>query len=224
MSPFSGFPRGTRYTPVPNLLLEALLEEIDDVAELKCTLRFLWLANQHKGFPSAVSQKELLEDKTLLAAMKEPQGIRRGLQQAVARGTLLKVERSQGGPMYLLHTQANREYVERLPQDVRAPELHGEEVLSVPSVPRPNIFALYEENIAMLAPLIAEQLKEAEERYPDAWIREAFTVAVKRNRRKWSYIEAILRRWEVEGKEYGELGRHPKTIDAEGLLRRYRRR
>ena len=73
MGHFPGFPRGTKYTPVPNLLLEALLDEIEDVGELKCTLRFLCMANQHKGFPSAVPMLDLLEDRTLLAALKGPQ-------------------------------------------------------------------------------------------------------------------------------------------------------
>ena len=38
---FAGFPPGTRYTPVPDPLLGPLLEQIQDLAELKVTLRGL---------------------------------------------------------------------------------------------------------------------------------------------------------------------------------------
>ena len=67
-------------------------------------------------------------------------------------------------------------------------------------VDRPNIFTLYEQNIGLLPPLVAEELREAGERYPQEWIEEAFRLAAQQNKRKWSYIRAILRRWETEGK------------------------
>lgn len=67
-------------------------------------------------------------------------------------------------------------------------------------VERPNIFSLYEQNIGLLSPLIAEELRDAAEHYPEEWIDAAFREAVQYNKRKWSYIRAILRRWETEGK------------------------
>ena len=39
--PSSEFPPRVRYTPVPNPLFGPLLEQIDDLAELKCTLRVI---------------------------------------------------------------------------------------------------------------------------------------------------------------------------------------
>ena len=35
---------------------------------------------------------------------------------------------------------------------------------------KPNIFSLYEANIGIITPLIAEELKDAELQYPEAWI------------------------------------------------------
>ena len=67
-------------------------------------------------------------------------------------------------------------------------------------VERPTIFLLYEQNVGLLTPLVAEELREAEERYPAEWIEEAFRLAIQQNKRKWSYIRAILKRWETEGK------------------------
>ncbi|HLY31416.1 MAG TPA: DnaD domain protein [Ktedonobacterales bacterium] len=80
-------------------------------------------------------------------------------------------------------------------------------------VERPNIYALYEQNIGLLLPLVAEELREAEEQYPWEWVEAAFREAVQQNKRKWSYIRAILKRWEVEGKggePYGAHGRYSR--------------
>jgi DNA replication protein len=68
-------------------------------------------------------------------------------------------------------------------------------------VNRPNIFILYEQNIGLLSPLIADELKDAADRFPMDWIEAAFREALQYNKRKWSYIRAILRRWETEGKQ-----------------------
>ena len=68
-------------------------------------------------------------------------------------------------------------------------------------IERPNIFVLYEQNIGLLSPLLADELKDAADQYPAEWIEAAFLEAVQHNKRKWSYIRAILRRWETEGRQ-----------------------
>jgi DnaD/phage-associated family protein len=70
---------------------------------------------------------------------------------------------------------------------------------SAPPVERPNIFKLYEENIGPLTPLIADALRDAEATYPPEWIEEAIGESVKRNKRNWKYVEAILRSWKEKG-------------------------
>ncbi len=77
---------------------------------------------------------------------------------------------------------------------------------------RPNIFALYEANIGMLTPLIADELREAEETYPPEWVEDAFREAVAMNKRSWRYIQAILRRWREEGRS-NEQGQRPEELD-----------
>ena len=69
-----------------------------------------------------------------------------------------------------------------------------------PAPAQPNIFALYEDNIGTIGPMLAEELKEAEERYPAYWITEAFQTAVDENKRSWRYINGILRRWASQGR------------------------
>jgi DnaD/phage-associated family protein len=68
-------------------------------------------------------------------------------------------------------------------------------------VKRPNIYVLYEQNISLMTPLIADQLRDMEKTYSPEWIEEAFEIAVSRNKRNLRYIQTILRRWETEGKD-----------------------
>ena len=46
---------------------------------------------------------------------------------------------------------------------------------------------------------MADKLKMAENDFPWAWIRDAFTIAVENNVRKWKYIRAILDNWNEAG-------------------------
>jgi DnaD/phage-associated family protein len=82
-----------------------------------------------------------------------------------------------------------------------------------PRPPAVNIFAIYEQNIGMITPMIAEELKEAERLYPPRWIEEAFKEAVTLNKRSWKYIARILERWASEGKDSGE---HRRDIKKDG--------
>jgi len=210
MKSFSGFPAGkVRFTSVPNLFFSELLPAIDDLAELKVTLHILWLLSQKKGYPRYVSFKELSGDGMLLAGLKSlDQGsegsLREGLERAVARGTLLHVAVEQDGKqdeLYFMNTDQGRQTVEKLRRgqlDLGLTVLPAEPPLEVE---RPNIFVLYEQNIGLLQPLIAEQLKDAEQTYPGEWIEEAFQIAVEQNKRSWAYVRAILERWATEGKD-----------------------
>ena len=67
---------------------------------------------------------------------------------------------------------------------------------------RPNIFRLYEENIGMLTPMIAEELLDAEQVYPKQWIQDAMREAVLNGAHSWRYVEAILKRWQREGRKH----------------------
>ena len=73
---------------------------------------------------------------------------------------------------------------------------------------RPNVYTLYEQNIGLLTPILAERLQDAESRYPMQWIEDAFSEAVTNNKRSWRYIERILERWEAEGKDSGKDRRY----------------
>src|SRR5690606_34573361 len=61
-----------------------------------------------------------------------------------------------------------------------------------PALPqRENVFQLYEANIGPLTPLVAEELREAEQLYPYEWLEEALREAALQNKRSWRYAAAI---------------------------------
>jgi len=226
-----GFPAGTRYTPVPDPILGAFLEQADDLAELKCTLLLLWLLQRKKGTPRFVAEDELLSDRTLnrgLGHAEDPRAeIRQGLRKAAEQGIILALELEvEGKPrkLYFLNDEEGRNAIGELQRGHASLEGLVPEEEEPPPPERPNIFVLYEENIGLITPIQAERLKEAEELYPWSWIEEAFEQAVARNARNWRYIESILERWAREGRgEHGKPGRYPEKISLKEYRRRYGR-
>lgn len=232
---FSGFTRDSLYTPVPNPFFGPLLEEIGELSELKVTLRGLWLFHRKRNQPKMLSQTEFLNDRSLLRGLEAPgkdpkDEVRRGLQLAVQRATFLVHHPPEGEPgaeFYLLNTESNRAMVHRMGAEGLPASWEDEAPASGPSMARddrPNIFALYEDNIGMLSPILAEELKEAEDLYSWAWLQEAFEIAVTENKRSWRYIAGILRRWAAEGKGHGKPGRHPEKDHRQKFIEDYQRR
>jgi DnaD/phage-associated family protein len=219
MRVFNGFPARTKSTPIPNLFFSEVLPQIDDVAELKVTLHAMWAVHGKKGYPRFVTSGELSGDGQASGVVQH------GLDLAVGRGTLLRLTVERNGTaddLYFVNTEADRRALERIK---RGEISVGAPVRNEPhqaSLERPNIFALYEQNIGMLSPMIAEELEEAERLYPASWVQDAFREAVELNKRSWRYIARILERWAAEGKDDGEPGRHPEAeSDPQEYYRRY---
>jgi len=190
--PFPGFPARTPTTPVPEPFFTLLLPAMDDLGELKVLLYIFWrLSKKAEGY---LSLGELMADRALRGLGEV--GVRQALEQACQRGVLLSLtQQGDGGPrqLYFLNSPQGRGARERMGRGETAP---------VQEPPQgPGVFALYEQNIGLLTPLIAEELKEAEKLYPSAWIEEAIRVAVAQNKRRWSYVARILERWATEGKD-----------------------
>jgi len=61
------------------------------------------------------------------------------------------------------------------------------------------IATLYEQNIGILTPGIAEKLKWIRDTLPDGWFQAALQEALEYNKRSLAYILTILERWKVEG-------------------------
>ena len=189
MTSFPGFTSSETFTQVPDSFIQ-MMNEIQDVAELKVTLFAIWRIEHMEGNFRGLGEGDF--DETALGlGVKE---IRRGLGKAVERQTLLRAE-SEAGVFFFLHSPRGRLSAEAFIKGQVRPSSGS----YVPN--KSNVFKLYEENIGALTPLLADMLKEAEREYPGVWFEEAFEIAVSRNVRNWKYIEAILRRWKENGKD-----------------------
>jgi DNA replication protein len=228
MKVFDGFPIKSRFTPIPNIFFSEVLPQIDDIAEIKVTLHILWVLYQKRGYPRYVTYNELTSNPMLMKGLEgggsTSEILRQALNQAVSRGTLLcsKLERdNEIHELYFINDDAGRKTVEKINTgELKVGSLTKGEPCPV-SQEQPNIFTLYEKNIGMLTPIIADELKEAEKLYPASWIQDAFKEAVDLNKRSWRYISRILERWAAEGKHDGEPGRYSK---ADSGPEEYRRR
>ena len=189
MTKFKGFTDSETFTQLPDSFFQ-LLKEINDADELKVTLHLLWRV-EHMDSPFRALSEDDFDEKELGLSVEE---IESGLKKAVKRGSILRAKK-EAVVYFLLNSPRGRAAV----QAIESGKWNPQNIHSVPPVDRPNIFKLYEENIGPLTPLIADMLKEAEELYKEEWLEEAFTIAVKNNKRNWKYMEAILKRWKEEG-------------------------
>jgi len=191
MKTFKGFTETETFTQIPDTFFHQLVNQIDDTAELKVMLYFLWHV-QHMDGPYRALRESDFDAKGLgLSA----DAIRAGLEKAVKRGSILRVEKD-ATDYFLLNSPRGRATVQAMQSGQWTPESAG----STAAFERPNIFRLYEENIGPLTPLIADALKDAEETYSAEWVAETIELAVKHNKRSWKYCEAILKRWKEEGR------------------------
>jgi DnaD/phage-associated family protein len=215
MKQFTGFPAKMEFTPIPNVFFSSLLPQISDIAELKITLHIFSALYRKRGYPRFVSYRQLLGDKSLINSLREAEEppdtvLRNALEMATKRGTILHLKLDRDGvpeDVYFLNTEQDRQVVAKIH--------NGELLLSGLQVEgqtyveeeQPDIFTLYEQNIGMLTPMIAEELREAEKLYPETWIKDAIKEAVSLNKRNWRYIAKILEHWSAEGKSNGTYRR-----------------
>ena len=217
---FPGFPNRPEYVAIPRVFFSDVLPAIADIAELQVTLHCFRLLSARRGYPRAVGVDELLGDRALAAAFTamgrdfRSEG-ERGLAAAAQRGTLLQVSSPEGAAWVLLNASQDRQAAEGIRHGRLRPAGGGAARNVAESSPAPlpqqDIFSLYEATIGLLTPIIAERLQEAELEYPSDWVAEAFQIAAAANQRRWRYVEAILQRWKVEGKDDGKSGGHSKA-------------
>ena len=190
MSKFTGFTSSETFTQIPDSFFH-LLKDIEDAAELKVTLYFIWQVEHIESNFRALCEKDFEGGALGLSAGQ----IRSGLEKATERGVLLRSVH-EADAFYFLNSPRGRLAAEEFAKGTwRA----SAQVVSAPRE-KSNIFKLYEENIGPLTPMIADMLKDAEQIYSQVWIADAIGLAVENNKRNWKYIEAILKRWKEEGR------------------------
>ncbi len=211
MRGFPGFSQGpTKLVPIPSEFFSDVLPIVDDLAELKVILYSFWRLSQGEGDIRYVRLNDALADMVFLSGMGESPSdqeshTREAFARAAQRGVLIEITVKHGGReerWYFLNSPKGREAVARLRKGDFTGIIHDiDDVVVGLEKERPNIYLLYEQNIGMITPMLAEKLRQAERDYPEAWIRDAFGLAVERNKRSWSYIHSILRNWAQYGKD-----------------------
>ncbi len=224
MKQFSGFPAKMQFTSIPNIFFSRLLPQISDIAELKITLHIFWSLYGKRGYPRFTTYRELLGNTSLMSSLREGEKppdevLGDALEMAVKRGTILHlvlVIDRKPEDVYFLNTESDRRVVAKIRNGelvLAGLKAGGQAYPDIETEPPPDIFTLYEQNIGMLTPMVAEELKEAEKLYPQDWIGDAIKEATKQSIHKWSYISAILERWSTEGRSDGAYKRDSKKTD-----------
>jgi len=228
MKQFNGFPAKMQFTSVPNFFFSTLLPQISDITELKTTLHIFETIYRKRGYPRFTTYRELSSNKSLMSNLKETgkspgEALRNALEMATRRGTILHLvlDRNEASEdVYFLNTEQNRQIMAKIKNgELSLSGLKVKEQTYIETEEQPDIFTLYEENIGMLTPMIADELREAEKLYPEAWVRDAIKEAVERNKRNWSYITAILERWSAEGRSDGTHRRDSKKTDPDKYIK-----
>ncbi|MBN1177086.1 MAG: DnaD domain protein [Dehalococcoidales bacterium] len=228
MKDFQGFPARMEFTSVPNVFFSSLLPQITDMAELKTTLHVIAALYRRKGYPRYVTRAELLADAALTDGLKvlgdkPEETLANALKMAVERGALLHMAVEKDGiseDIYFLNTVSDRRTVDRIAGgELTLAGLKPSAKAYAATEELPDIFTLYEQNIGMLTPMIADELRDAEKQYPQEWIRDAIKEAALHNKRSIKYIAKILETWSVEGRSDGTYRRDSKKTGPDRYLK-----
>jgi DNA replication protein len=220
MAAFEGFPAGElAQNTIPTVFFQRILAQVDDLFELKVILFALWYLGQQESKAAAIAYETFSGDLGLMQGLgDDPQAaLNAALEKTEGRGVLLKQE---AGPthddptlpvgVYYFMNSPEGQAAARAVQEARwHPILESPAPVAL-DLERPNIYSLYEENIGPLTPMIAEDLREAEQTYAAEWVEEAIHIAVQNNVRRWRYVEAILRGWKEEGRHEEDRGKPQK--------------
>lgn len=229
MPPFGGFSETkTRTTSIPGQFFGELLPDIDHLGELKVTLYLLWRFDRMEGTFRYLQRSDFVQDERFISGMGETTEeaetlLDESLKKAIARGTLLLAKVNLEGKevgLYFLNSPKGEAAVRAINngQWRHTGKIHAPVELIQET---PNIFRLYEEHIGPLTPMIAEALGEAEDTYPSIWIEEAVRIAVENNKRSWRYVEAILERWQQEGRDERKDKRYAEKNGREYIEGKY---
>ena len=204
--------------PVPRSLITDILPAMTDLNEMQVVLAMLRLVLDAGDVSAPFEESTIVRDRTLRDALRvvgsgnsADYRIATGLDLAVGRGVLLRfrtIEDQHERVWYTIATPEAKSAIDRMLQGESLPPRSLWEGDSAPRIEpeRPTVFRLYEQNIGLLSPIIADQLVRAMERYPREWIEDAIGEAVAYNRRNWRYIQRILQNWATTGRSEDRPG------------------
>lgn len=205
MPDFKGFTdKSNKNIQLPPELISDVLPNLSDLDEIKVILIFFWYLQNRDQNTGYVTVEELLLEplvKTTFAADDhlDAQKLRGAIDKAVMDNVILSGQKD-GFEILFVNSARGAALLKGLQTGEWQAGVDG--AISLPlAEARPNIFSLYEQNIGLLTPLMADTLIDAEKSYPMEWIEDAMKIAVERNARNWRFIDAILRTWKEKGRD-----------------------
>ena len=223
MIDFKGFPGGkTGLTRVPDLFILELLPLLDHIAEIKVVLFAFWRLDKAEGSFRFLRKSDFSRSDTLMQGLAENQALAltildEALNLACDQNIFVKIDPGNGitETLFFLNSPKGRAAVHAIREGKWLPDSNIQPPSEALIEPQ-DVFRLYEENIGVITPIISDSLQEAEKAYPKTWLEDAISIAAMANKRSWSYINAILKRWQAEGRNEREDRR-----DSEENYRRY---
>lgn len=211
---FDGFLSGAPHTPLPQALLRDLVPAMSDPAELIVTLYAVEAISRVPRYPRRISRRDLRESRPLIEALGTlcssrdvDEAFSDGVNTAVERGSLLQGRSVEDGvwtEWIALNDADGRRAMESASMlPVASPSYGREPVYSSAPEIWQSAFG------TSLPPILAEEVKAAESRYGSDWLHDAFAEAASNNARSWRYVQAILERWEQEGRDEGDATARP---------------
>lgn len=207
--PFEGFPSGAPVTPLPQALLRDLAPGMSDSAELIVTLYAVEAIARQRRYPRRIPLADLRECRPMIEALagicvdrEVDRSFDDGLTMAIERGSLLvgrSVDNGVCNEWLALNDADGRRALESADMPTASAAVYGREPVHSSS---PDIWQ--RAFGTPMPPILTEALKAAEVRYGADWLRDAFTEAAANNARSWRYVQAILERWETEGRDDGD--------------------
>lgn len=196
--PYSSAQPGA-FTAIPGTYVSQVMRLVEDTVELKTSLLLFYLLSASRDYPAYVTAEEFaLKCSSLLGLQRDE--CSHGIDAAVERGVFLRAELHLDGAdttVFFANIESDLAAIEELKQRMR----RGAGAEPMPAVQ--NIFQLYEQNIGIVSPLIADELRDAQRTYPAQWLEEAFREAARARKLNWKYVNRILERWQSEGRDSG---------------------
>lgn len=204
MPEFTGFSSKAKTNiQLPPEFFTEVLPGMVDLDELKMILLVFWYLQNRDENTGYVTLDELLEEQIVTKSFGLDRdlceaNLNTAIEKAISDKVLLRGKKD-GRDYLFFNSPRGVALLKGLGSGEWQPDsssLAGTPISEI----RPNIFTLYEQNIGLLTPLMADTLMDAEKIYPAEWIEEAVKIAVGRNARNWRFIEAILRTWKEKGR------------------------
>ena len=182
----------------PIVIIEKVLNKIENIETLKFLIYTLYRFQANNLKIQFFTKSQITDSNSIDQFVEKKDNLEAILEELIDLEILISIKakyKNKEDQYYFLNNARNRAALRAIENGEWQPKSNIEES---PNFERPTIYQLYEDNIGGLTPIIVEMLDDAEQEYSYQWIEEAVKIAVKKDVRNWSYIEAILKRWKKD--------------------------